>query len=156
MIEYEIKSLDSDTTQQLIELSKLWVEEDCSYGMVANEAPDLTEPLAVAVDGDRIVGYIFGHFYKQQRSTSCIEIGSDCFSVDELYVLPQYRSRGIGKRLYKMMEDLVKEKCSYMTLTTSTKNYKAILKLYIEELGMRFHSAFLIKDISDLSQEGVK
>jgi len=45
------------------------------------------------------------------------------------------------------MEDKVRENCKYLTLATSTKNYKAVLNLYIEELGMDFHSAFLTKQI---------
>lgn len=156
MIHYEKRKLDSDTAKQLIELSRLWVEEDCSYGMAVNTVSDLTEPLAAALDGDRIVGYIFGHFYIQENRTSYIETGSRCFSVDELYVLPRYRSQGIGKVLFGMIEDQVKDSCVYITLSTSTKNYKAILKLYVEELGMNFHSAFLIKAMANDPTENIR
>lgn len=153
MIKYEIRKLDDDTIQQMIELSRLWVEEDCSYGLVENKASDLSEPLAVALDGEEIIGYIFGHFYKQENKTSYIEIGSECFFADELYVLPRYRCQGVGKALFRIMEDHVKGRCSYMTLSTSTKDYRAILNLYVEELGMNFHSAFLIKDMIEKSRE---
>ena len=112
-----------------------------------NEESDLNEPLVVAYNGDKIVGYIFGHYYTQENKTSYIEIGKKCFSVDELYVLPAYRGKSIGKTLFKMLEESVKNECSYITLSTSTKKYKGILKLYIEELGMNFHSAFLIKEL---------
>lgn len=151
MIRYELRDLDNDTVQQLIELSRLWVEEDCSYGMAVNDVNNLEEPLVVALDGEKIVGYIFGQFYTQKTRTSYIEIGQRCFGVDELYVLPEYRSIGIGKTLFRMLEDHVREKCSYITLATSTKDYKAILRLYIEELGMNFHSAFLIKSTEETS-----
>lgn len=153
MFVYEIRKLDRNTIDQLIELSRLWVEEDCSYGMVVNEASDLNEPLVVALDGEHIIGYIFGHYYKQEKKTSYIEAGSECFAIDELYVLPKYRGQGIGKTLYRLLENCVKEKCTYITLTTSTKDYKAILKLYVEELGMNFHSAFLIKNTTVDTQE---
>lgn len=156
MIYYEMRKLDADTIRQLIELSRLWVEEDCSYGMVENQADDLCEPLAVAYDDSGIIGYIFGHFYEQERRTSYIETGSLCFSIDELYVLPEYRCMGIGKHLFGIMESQVAERCSYITLTTSTKNYNGILKLYIEELGMNFHSAFLIKNTAECTQEDSK
>lgn len=49
------------------------------------------------------------------------------------------------KQLIKALESEVMGKCAYITLSTSTKNYEAILKLYTKELGMVFHSAFLIK-----------
>ena len=117
--------------------------------MVPNSADDLCEPLVVAIDGDRIVGYIFGHYYEQQRRTSYIDAGKRCFSVDELYVVPKYRGQGIGSELYRMLENNVKENCSYVTLTTPTKDYRSILKLYLEELEMDFVSAFLIKNVEE-------
>jgi len=149
MIRYEFREPKGETAEQLMALSHRWVEEDCSYGMVANDESDLTEPLVVALDGDRIVGYCFGHAYTQERKTSCIETGAACFSVDEFYVVPEYRSRGIGKELFRMIEEKIRTRCSHLTLTTSTKNYRSILKLYVEELGMTFHSAFLFKNLED-------
>ena len=150
MIQYVYKKLDKDTVRQLIELSRLWVKEDCSYGIVANTADDLQEPAAVALDGQTIVGYCFGHSYIQERKKSYMEAGESCFAVDELYVLPQYRGTGIGRELFRMIEKEAGKNCSFLTLATSTKNYKAILKLYIEELGMNFHSAFLIKKLEEM------
>lgn len=145
MIRYEFRTLEQDTISQLIDLSRLWMEENCSYGMVVNEKDDLKEPLAVALDGDKIIGYCFGDYYTQERNTSYIPLDSRCFSLEELYILPQYRGQGIGKALFRMMEQKVSKECAFVTLTTSTKNYKTILHLYVEELGMDFHSAFLIK-----------
>ena len=149
MIQYEYRNLDEDTTRQLIKLSQLWVEEGCSHGMVVNEPDDLQAPVAVALDGEQIVGYCFGHSYIQEQHKSYMEAGKTCFSVDELYVLPQYRGTGIGRELFRMVEREAKKTCAFLTLATSTKNYKAILKLYIEELGMDFHSAFLIKNLEE-------
>ena len=149
MIRYEFRHLDDDTASQLIALSARWVEEECSYGMVVNQWEDLKEPLAVALDGNKIVGYCFGEFYRQQRKSSYIPLDASCFSVDELYTLPQYRGLGVGKTLFQMIEKAVAGQCGYITLTTPTKNYKAILHLYIEELGMDFYSAFLIKKTGD-------
>lgn len=47
------------------------------------------------------------------------------------------------------MEKHIKATCEYLTLSTSTKNYKSILHFYFDELGMNFHSAFLIKEMSN-------
>ena len=153
MLNFEFRHIDRDTAAQLIELSRLWVEEDCCGGMVVNERDDLQEPLAVALEGERIVGYLFGHYYEQPRNSSYAPAGTKCFSVDELYVLSQYRGQGIGKVLFRMMEEAVTNHCDCMTLTTSTRNYQAILKLYIEELGMCFNSAFLVKQLTGSERE---
>ncbi len=146
-MKYEYRQLDSKTVSQLIELSTKWLAENCTWGIIANTPEDLKEPLFVAVDGDNIVGYILGHYYVVNSKTSYIEVGSKCFMLDEIYVLPAYRNQGIGKELFKLMEDHVKSTCEYLTLSTSTKNYKSILHFYVDELDMTFHSAFLIKQM---------
>lgn len=145
IMKFEKRNLDDKTVRALIELSKEWETENCSHGIIANEKDDLKEPLFVAVEDSEIVGYIFGHYYVVENKTSYIDVGERCFMVDELYVLPQYRSQGIGKELFSLMEKEVKASCVYITLSTSTKDYKKILHFYAEELGMDFHSAFLIK-----------
>ena len=145
MIRYKFRKPEGDTALRLIELSEAWVQENCCNGMVKNDLSDLTEPLLVALDDNQIIGYCFGHFYKEERNRSYASAGENCFSLDELYVLPEYRGRGVGSALFHTMEERVEGECSCMTLATSTKNYQAILKLYIEELGMTFSSAFLFK-----------
>lgn len=144
-MKYEFRSLDPATLCDLIELSQKWVDENISYGMVVNDADDIEEPLCVAIDNDKIIGYIFGHYYTAEKKNSYIEIGSKCFTVDELYVLPEYRSQGVGKELFYHIENKVKGSCVYITLNTSTKDYKKILHFYVDGLDMDFHSAFLIK-----------
>lgn len=147
MIKYEFRKLDERTIDELINLSYLWKEENCSYGIVPNEKDDLKEPLFVSLDNNRIIGYIFGHYYINEHKTSYINVGSKCFMIDELYILPSYRNKGIGKELFKLMEDYVKDECVYLTLSTSTKDYKKILHFYVDELDMKFHDAFLIKSM---------
>lgn len=146
---YEFGKSDEKTIRSLIELSKKWQEEDCSYGILVNTEEDIKEPLCIAVDNNEIVGYIFGHCYVAKSNTSYADIGSKCFTVDELYVRPEYRNQGIGKELFKRMETAVKDSCNYITLNTSTKDYKKILHFYVEELDMSFHSAFLIKSMEE-------
>ena len=148
MIVFKKQSLDENTVNQLVRLSERWVEEDCCWGMVANLKEDLSTPLYVALEGDLIVGYAFGHFEITEKKTSDIEIGEKCFYLDELYVLPNYRNQGIGKELFRLLEEEVKNDCQYLTLSTSTKDYKKVLHFYVEELDMTFHSAFLIKALS--------
>ena len=146
-MEYKKKSLDRETLDRLIKLSSMWKDEDICYGINVNCEDDFCEPLYVAVDNDEIVGYIFGHYYDQKVDSSYANTGDKCFCLDELYVLPSYRGNGVGSELFRLIEDEVKDKCMCITLNTSTKDYKSILRLYIEELGMEFRSAFLVKKV---------
>jgi GNAT superfamily N-acetyltransferase len=145
MIRFEKETLTKENIAELIRLSHCWAEEECSHGIVPNTEEDLNEPLYTARDEGKLIGYIFGHFYTAEKRTSYIEPGSRCFEVDEFYVLPEYRSRGIGRQLFSAIEAEVMQNAEYLTLATSTKDYRKILRFYTETAGMDFHSAFLIK-----------
>lgn len=146
-MKFELKKLDNNTVKELIALSKKWQDEDCSWGIIANTEEDLKEPIFVAIDNDHIVGYIFGHYYIDETKNAYINIGDKCFMIDEIYVLPSYRNKGVGKKLFKLMETHVKKSCQYLKLIVPTKNYKSILHFYIDELDMDFYIASLIKKI---------
>jgi ribosomal-protein-alanine N-acetyltransferase len=144
---FESKELDEDTIDQLIELSRIWEKEDITNGYRENTVEDLKTPLITASINGKIIGYAFGHFFKQEKKISYAKIGDDCFDIDEIYVLPRYRNLGIGERILKEIENMVKDKCDFITLGTSTKDYEKILDFYIKKSGMTFHSAHLYKKI---------
>lgn len=68
-MKYEFRELEEKMVQALIELSKMWQTENCSYGMIVNTEEGLKQPLCVAVDNDEIVGYIFGHYHVVESKT---------------------------------------------------------------------------------------
>ncbi len=132
---------------ELIALSEDWESEQSCHGYRKNEASD--------IDGNRIftvrengllIGYLFGHNEKAKQASSVTAEGAVCFEVEELYVRPEYRSRGIGSSLFRYAEERIKD-ADFIMVGTATKNYKAILHFYIEELGMDFWSARLFKKI---------
>ena len=147
MIRIEKAILDEKIVKELCELSRIWMEEDISWGIVANAKEDLKEPIYVAKDNDKIIGYSFGSCYIATKRFAGIEEGSKCFSVDELYVLPSYRNRGIGRQLYRALVDEMSKNVEFITLSTSTKSYNKILKFYCEDLGLTFHDAFLFSKV---------
>lgn len=147
MIEYRKATLLEEEIAQLIQLSIDWEKEEVTGGLRSNTKDDLHLPMYLALDNNKIVGYIFGHFYNRETKLWDIEIGTKCFDVDELYVAPNYRSQGIGKKLFSLLEEEVKKETQYMTLGTSTYDYRRIFKFYISEVGMSFHSALFLKKI---------
>lgn len=147
MYKIEKADLNKNDIEQLCRLSEIWASEDISWGIVANTIDDIKQPVFVARDENIIVGYCFGSFYTMERKLSGIEKKSKCFSVDELYVLPQYRNKGIGKKLLNSLIEEIKQRADYITLTTSTKDYKKVLGFYCDKNQMDFHDAFLFKKI---------
>ena len=132
--------------KRLLELSLMWEKEDSCYGYRANTEDDLRDRYILAAYDDELIAYIFGKEEVQDKQTSVIDKNMHYFEIEELYVHPSYRSCGIGKQLMESLEKELKKKgLKMMALSTATKNWKAIMHFYIDEVGMNFWSARLYK-----------
>ena len=142
------RELTESVLQRLIHLSDDWAQENSCYGYRKNERDDIEgNRIFIAENDSGIIGYLFGHKEKAQRSSSIMPDGTPVFEVEELYVVPALRSRGIGRRLFSFAEEKVSDDAEYVMLSTATKNWKAIFHFYLEECGMEFWSARLFKKI---------
>ena len=140
--------LNDQTLEQMIRLSEDWAAENSCYGYRPNDRTDIEgRRIFFAEDGGIVAGYLFGRVYPSEQMKSIMPEGTPYFEVEELYVIPEKRSRGIGAELFRFAEQAVKSDAEYMVLSTATKNWKAIFHFYLEELGMTFWSARLFKKI---------
>ena len=132
--------------KRLLELSLMWEKEDSCYGYRANTEDDLRDRYILAAYDDELIAYIFGKEEIQDKQTSVIDKNMHYFEIEELYVHPSYRTRGIGKQLMESLEKELKKKgLELMVLSTATKNWRAIMHFYVDEVGMNFWSARLYK-----------
>ena len=138
-----------ELTQKLMELSANWEAENSTYGYRKNAPEDIAGNRVFLAERDgRILGYLLGHQAEAAHSSSIMEAGTPCFEIEELYVVPDHRSEGLGRLLFGYAEQTVAaEGIGYLMLTTATKDYKRVLKFYIEEKGMKLWSARLFKKI---------
>ena len=140
--------LTEETLAVLIQLSADWEAEESCRGYRKNERPDIEgNRIFLAEENGQIIGYLFGHGERSERSTSIMPDGTPVFEVEELYIRPEYWNRGIGKRLFSFAEKTAAADADYIMLSTATKNWKAILHFYLDELEMEFWSARLFKKI---------
>ena len=134
--------------KRLLELSLMWEKEESCYGYRANTEDDFQDCYILATYDDELIAYIFGKEEIQEKQTSVIDKNMHYFEIEELYVHPSYRSRGIGKQLMESLEKELKKKgLRMMVLSTATKNWKAIMHFYIDEIDMNFWSARLYKHL---------
>ncbi len=148
-VQMEEVPLTEETLAKLISLSKDWEAENSCYGYRANQREDIEgNRIFLALNQGKLIGYLFGSFYKSENMRSIMPEGSSCFEVEELYVIPARRSAGVGKALFEYAENAVRGEADYITLSTATKNWKAIFHLYLDELDMTFWSARLFKRIN--------
>ena len=138
-----------DFERQLRREEDFWEQENSCHGYRKNTEEDIQgNRIFLALEDGQMVGYLFGYMDKGERKNSIYEKDEPFFEVEELYVKPELRSRGIGKQLFGYMEEKLKEeKVELILLSTATKNYKAILHFYLDELGMEFWNARLFKRI---------
>ena len=139
---------DERTVETLIRFSKDWEAENSCYGYRANEKADIEgNRIFLAEEEGEVIGYLFGKIYRSERMKSIMPEGTPYFEVEELYVVPERRSRGTGSELFRRAEETLRGEAEYMVLSTAARNWKAILHFYLDELGMRFWSARLYKKL---------
>ena len=138
-----------DLIEKLIPLSQDWIDEDISYGIVKNSVDDfLDKDIYVAYCNDMVIGYLLARSTIEEKGNSIIKKGSKVYYIEELYVSKKYRSQNIGKGLFNLAQQYARDNSiNYIDLITSDKDYKRIFNFYIEQLGMEFFSANLIKEL---------
>ena len=140
--------LTPQVLDNLLKMSADWATENSCRGYYPNELSDIQgNRVFLAMEGQTPVGYLLGHISRAERSSTVMAADTPFFEVEELYIVPDHRSRGLGSALFRYAEEQVKQEAAYMLLSTATKNWKAILHFYIEELGMEFWNARLFKKV---------
>lgn len=135
--------------RELIRFSRDWEAENSCWGYRANTGEDFAgRRVFLAEEDGAIIGYLFGLRETAEKRSSVMEAGTPFFEVEELYVVPTYRSRGVGRRLFAAAEEAARaEGLPFLMLSTATKNARAILHFYLDEVGMDFWSARLFKKL---------
>ena len=152
-LDLSIKLREAELTDELlttlIAMSAAWEAENSTYGYRTNDRSDIDgNRTFLAERNGEVLGYLFGHKTAAERTNSIMAEGTTFFEIEELYVTPEHRSEGIGKKLFSFAEQTVQtEGISYLMLSTATKNYKRILHFYLDELGMDFWNARLFKKL---------
>ncbi len=140
--------LTEDVLQTLVALSEDWEAERSCHGYRKNERADIEgNRIFLAEEGGRVLGYLFGAVHRAKESSSVMPEGTPFFEVEELYVVPAQRSKGVGAALFRHAEAAAKPEAQFVMVGTATKNWRAILHFYLEELGMDFWSARLYKKL---------
>lgn len=140
--------LNDALLETLIALSKDWEAERSCHGYRANTRADIEgNRIFLAEENGAVVGYLFGHMERSEKQSSVMPDGTPYFELEELYVVPERRSAGVGAALFTHAEAALKSDTEYILLSTATKNARAILHFYMDVLDMQFWSARLFKRI---------
>lgn len=134
----------------LCDLSRTFVEEQCCNGMVPDTMEDWRQyrHITVAELNGHIIGYSYGSAGKSHmRKAGSWEKGDAFYDLESLYILPEYRSAGIGRMLFEAQEQIARSLgCTSMQLAAVSRDYRRLLDFY-ESMGMEFWSAWMIKSL---------
>lgn len=144
----EIKPNEKEI-EELINLSVLWEKENITFGYRKNDINDIIDKrVFVAKESNKIIGYIFAKEGIAKNHGSIMPDGQLYFGIEEIYVIKEKRSYGIGKQLMDYVKNVAKkEKYKYIFLTTSTKDSNKILDFYINKCDMTFYCAHLVEKL---------
>ena len=132
----------------LLALSKEWAEEEITYGY----APTGEEQFAscrcwaAEIDGE-VVGYAAGGAKTAPRHTDIQQAGDRYFELEELYVRPDFRNRGLGRLLLERVEkDARQDGLAQLMLGAANRDHAPLLHFYLRE-GMAPHSFRMFKQL---------
>ena len=114
-------------------LQQKWSEEDNTHGFVPENQQQIENALdsyLVAEVGGSIVGFISGAV-RTSEGTAVIPAGESYFDVDNLYVMPEFRNRGVGSSLItRRLAQAKQQGVSYALVYSAAKNIEEIVKFY--------------------------
>lgn len=146
----EIRKIDENSKliNQLIDLSYEWENEHSCTGFFHNNKDTFKgKEIYVMIEDDKVISYLYGFFEESKMKYTILNEGDRIFEIEEIYVKEGYRNQGLGNKLYKYVENDIKNKADIIMLSTATKDYKKILHFYIDELGLTFWNARLYRRI---------
>lgn len=145
----KIKFAKKEDLKQIAVLSKMFEDEKCCNGIVADDEEYFKDKkVAIVKENNIVVAYAYGFFEEAQNTKSFIKKGEKLFYLEEMYILPEYRQNGLGGKLFEFLEDFAKKnKCNVIECNAVSKDYASLLNFYIQKHNMEFFSAYLYKKL---------
>lgn len=117
-----LKKLDKEDVNGLYEVSSLSLKETWSLGSIEQELSNKFARYIVCKDGDKVIGFIGAWLIASEGQ------------ITNLAVHPDYRKKGIGKKLMKsLISSLKNEDCNAITLEVRESN--TVAKNLYKSLG---------------------
>ena len=121
MKQYEAEQ-SPEILEKLIQLSAQWAAEQNCYGYYPNTEADIAgKRIFLAEDEDGMEAYLLGKIEPAKNMKSIMPEGTRYFEVEELYVVPEKRSQGIGEALFRFAEETIKKDVQFIALSTASK-----------------------------------
>ena len=145
---WSIRAATPEDLPALLALSKVWAEEGITYGYVPTSPGEFESwrCWVSEMDGE-VVGYAGGEVRTAQRDIAVQNEGDPYFELEELYVRPDCRDKGIGRLLLERVEkDAQHDGLAQLMLTAAPRDHEPLLRFYLRE-GMAPHYFRMFKKL---------
>ncbi|WP_099204379.1 GNAT family N-acetyltransferase [Scatolibacter rhodanostii] len=134
----------------IIKLSQKWESENITYGYIANTYEALRKyTIWSALYDDCVIGFLMGH-HTNSEDWCIIPKDNAIFCIEDFYILPEFRDKGIGQILFDFVEKALKDsQIDYILLNTATKDYARIQNFYTEKLDIKVWTTTLFKNLGN-------
>ncbi len=138
------RAVEGDT-EALLAMSRDFEREGCCNGIRANTPDDLEGmDIFVAEEDGQPAGYIYGKAVTDDSRCRGWCPDGKYYEVEELYVRPPWRDKGVGQQLFERISREAKAQgLNALCLYAVGKDWKKLFHFYIDRLGMTFWSAAL-------------
>lgn len=112
-----------------------WEAEGSSLGFAAADEASIARVVGqcffVADDAGALVGYVRGRLGDDEWNAAVVPHGERYLEIEDLYVLPELRSHGIGTRLLEAACEWAKAQgVRYLTLYSSSVDTARVVRFY--------------------------
>jgi GNAT superfamily N-acetyltransferase len=119
----------------VVRLHQRWEAEGVTRGLVALDENFFRRFLGgcffVAMRDERLVGYVCASPSDDERSSAVVPAGERYLEIESLYVLPEERSRGVGRLLLTRAEQSARSiGIRFVTAYSATHTMERILRYY--------------------------
>lgn len=126
-----------------------WETEAITGGFSADPVETIADaigPYFLVTEADsRIVGFVSASI-RVSEDAGFFPDGQEFVCIDELYVRPEYRSQGIGRRLVQgIFEHAKREGINRFALTSNTKDFERVVEFY-RSSGFRTWNVTMFRD----------
>ena len=146
-----IRQAAESDLQAISRLQQGWLEERSVYGFTPESVEQIRAALGpyfmVAEAGGEVVGFISGSVRSAIGMAAIIPEGASYLGIDNLYVSPEFRGRGLGSDLLTRSLARAKEQgVSYALLYSAAKDIHSILRFY-EQHGFQTWSVQMFRKL---------
>jgi len=136
----------------ILQMDELWEAEDIAHEYITENLEEYTaklkrfpEYILVAESNGTLVGYINGSIHNNEDGLAVIPAGETYLEIENLYVKPEFRHKGIGGRLMQSLLEVAEGNgIRRFILATDNKQMDKMLSFY-KRFGFNIWFARLYK-----------